>query len=72
MGLDYTYMLYFKRDQLADVLQGVSDIAESEYPLHFHPLPGFCCDDPSLARCRHILKTIFTSTMMPSLPLIPP
>ncbi len=39
MGLDYTYMLYFKRDQLADVLQGVSDIAESEYPPTFIHYP---------------------------------
>jgi hypothetical protein len=38
MGLDYSYMLYFKRDQLADVLQGVADIAEKHHPptrIHF-------------------------------------
>jgi len=39
MGLDYTYMLYFKRDQLADVLQGVSDIAVSEHPPTFIHYP---------------------------------
>lgn len=32
MGLDYTYMLYFKREQLADVLLGVVYIAESLDP----------------------------------------
>ena len=32
MGLDYSYMLYFKQDQLADVLQGVADIAEKHHP----------------------------------------
>jgi len=38
MGLDYSYMLYFKRDRLADVLQGVVDIAEPHQPptqIHF-------------------------------------
>ena len=38
MGLDYSYMLYFKRDRLADVLQGVVDIAEPNQPptqIHF-------------------------------------
>ena len=32
MGLDYSYMLYFRRDQLADVLKGVSDMAEHHHP----------------------------------------
>lgn len=37
MGLDYTYMLYFKREQLADVLRGVVEMAESLDP------PTFIC-----------------------------
>ena len=32
MGLDYSYMLYFKRDQLEEVLQGVADFAEKHFP----------------------------------------
>lgn len=39
MGLDYSYMLYFKRDQLAEVLQGLSDIAVSEFPPTFILFP---------------------------------
>ena len=38
MGLDYTYMLYFKRDRLSDVLKGVADIGEPCHPptqIHF-------------------------------------
>ena len=38
MGLDYTYMLYFKRDRMSDVLQGVVDIAKPHQPptqIHF-------------------------------------
>ncbi len=32
MGLDYSYRLYFRRDQLEDVLQGVADLAEKHFP----------------------------------------
>ncbi|MCK4816213.1 hypothetical protein KA005_10635 [bacterium] len=44
MGLDYSYFLYFKRDQLWDALQGVVDFAELHKPpteIHFpaHKLP---------------------------------
>lgn len=38
MGLDYTYMLYFKRDQLSDVLQGLVKISKPHHPptqIHF-------------------------------------
>jgi hypothetical protein len=38
MGLDYSYMLYFKRERLADVLMGVADISEPHHPptqIHF-------------------------------------
>ncbi|MBE0584953.1 MAG: hypothetical protein IH612_14500, partial [Desulfofustis sp.] len=38
MGLDYSYLLYFKRDQLWDVLQGIVEIAEPHHPpvsIHF-------------------------------------
>jgi hypothetical protein len=32
MGLDYSYLLYFKKDQLRDALQGVVDIAKPHHP----------------------------------------
>ena len=32
MGLDYSYLLYFKREQLWGVLQGVVDIAKPHHP----------------------------------------
>ena len=32
MGLDYSYLLYFKRQHLWDALQGVADIAEHHHP----------------------------------------
>jgi len=38
MGLDYTYMLYFKQEQLSDVLQGLAKISEPCHPptqIHF-------------------------------------
>jgi hypothetical protein len=38
MGLDYSYLLYFKREHLWDVLLGVANIAEPHYPpvtIHF-------------------------------------
>jgi len=38
MGLDYSYLLYFKREQLWDVLQGVVELAEPHHPavkIHF-------------------------------------
>ena len=38
MGLDYSYLLYFKREQLWNVLQGVVEIAEPHHPparIHF-------------------------------------
>ncbi len=38
MGLDYSYLLYFKREQLWDILQGIADIAEPHQPpaeIHF-------------------------------------
>ncbi len=38
MGLDYSYLLYFKKDQLRDALHGVVDIAEPHHPptrIHF-------------------------------------
>jgi hypothetical protein len=34
MGLNYNYLLYFKRDHLWDALQGVVKIAE-----HYNPPP---------------------------------
>ena len=37
MGLNYSYMLYFKRDQLSDVLQGVIEIARPD------PSPSQVC-----------------------------
>ena len=37
MGLNYSYMLYFKRDQLSDVLQGVIGIARPD------PSPSQVC-----------------------------
>jgi hypothetical protein len=38
MGLDFSYILYFKREHLWDALQGVVDIAEHHHPpvsIHF-------------------------------------
>lgn len=32
MGLDYSYMLYFKKDQLEEVLLGIAEYAEEHYP----------------------------------------
>ena len=32
MGLDYSYLLYFKSEHLWDALQGVADIAEHHHP----------------------------------------
>ncbi len=32
MGLNYNYLLYFKHDQLWDVLQGLAEISESMEP----------------------------------------
>ena len=32
MGLDYSYLLYFNRDQLKEVLLGVADIAIKHEP----------------------------------------
>ena len=32
MGLDYSYMLYFRRDQLAEVLMGIAEMAIQHEP----------------------------------------
>ncbi len=64
MGIDFSYMLYFRRTQVWDVLQGVIDIAQPHqtpaeicfpdhiltFPLHTWGLPeqGIHCDDAEI------------------------